>query len=392
MSQALLDASLDGEQQTVAAGTKRPFISVVMPCLNEERTVANCVTTALDALRASGLDGEVVVADNCSTDASRVEAQLAGARVVNCPQRGYGHAVRCGVEHARGDVILMGDADGSYDFGELPAFVRAIQNGADLVMGNRFLGGIRPGAMPWKNRYFGTPLLTRLVNLLFGSRVGDVQCGLRAFTRDAYKRMRLESGGMELASEMVVKAARARMRVAEVPIILYPDARGRRPHLRPWRDGWRNLKLLLVLLMLPIPQSSLKKGFRFMMRNKTLILRLALICAITSAIVSGAILARAEIQDDKICGFISQDIYASSECKNCTCGCAPPGVPPCSSMPMSAAKAMTGHYRCVPLLSEACDALRIDQKCATRIGYDAANCAGSISCTEDQWTSLNCFH
>ena len=228
---------------TLAGG---PLVSVVMPCLDEERTVGACVRKALNALADMGLPGEVVVSDNGSMDNSVAVAERAGARVVHCPDRGYGSAVRFGVEHARGNLVVLGDSDGSYDFSTIEKFIRPLVDGADLVMGNRFLGGIRPGAMPWKNRYLGNPALNGLLNLFFHVGIGDSHCGLRAFSRAAFERMQLECPGMELASEMVVKAAKRHLRIVEVPTTLDPDGRNRPPHLAPWRDGWRHLKFLLM--------------------------------------------------------------------------------------------------------------------------------------------------
>lgn len=224
----------------------RPIISVVMPCLNEERSVGACVRQALGSIAEMGVSGEVVVSDNGSTDRSVEEAERAGARVVRCPDRGYGNTVQFGVERAYGEFIVMGDADGSYDFSSLQEFVRPLQEGMDLVMGNRFRGGIRLGAMPWKNRWIGNPALTFVLNAFFHVGIGDAHCGLRAFSREAFERMQLESPGMEFASEMVVKAAKRKMRIVEVPTILDRDGRDRAPHLAPWRDGWRHLKFLLM--------------------------------------------------------------------------------------------------------------------------------------------------
>ncbi len=226
--------------------SRKVMVSVVMPCLNEERTVGGCVEKACRAFHAMGLPGEVVVSDNGSTDDSVKIAEQAGARVVHCPARGYGNAVRYGVEEAQGEYVVMGDADASYDFATIGRFIEPLKDGADLVMGNRFLGGIRPGAMPWKNRYLGNPLLTKVLNVLFHAGVGDAHCGLRSFSRSAFWRMQLESPGMEFASEMVVKAAKRRMHIVEVPTTLDPDGRDRPPHLAPWRDGWRHLKFLLM--------------------------------------------------------------------------------------------------------------------------------------------------
>jgi hypothetical protein len=221
-------------------------VSVVMPCLNEARTVGTCVTKAARALQALGVRGEVIVADNGSTDGSQVIARSAGARVVDVTRRGYGAALRGGIAAARGRYIIMGDADDSYDFTALDGFVERLRVGDELVMGNRFKGGIRPGAMPWANRYVGNPALTMILNLFFRTDIGDSQCGLRAFRADAYARLGMTADGMEFASEMVVKAALKGLKVGEVPVVLHPDGRGRPPHLRPLRDGWRNLKFLLL--------------------------------------------------------------------------------------------------------------------------------------------------
>ncbi len=231
---------------SLAPLSSQPTVSVVIPCLDEERTIGQCVQMAHRGIAELAVPGEVVVCDNGSSDGSRAAASAAGATVVDCPVRGYGSAVIAGARAARGRWIVMGDADASYDFTKLAPFAEALSGGADLVMGNRFAGGILPGAMPWKNRFLGNPVLTWILNRLFHIRIGDAHCGLRAFTRDAFDRMRLESQGMELASEIVAKAARLKLKIAEVPVVLAPDGRGRRPHLRPWRDGWRHLKWLLL--------------------------------------------------------------------------------------------------------------------------------------------------
>lgn len=221
-------------------------LTILMPCLNEERTLASCIARAQGFLDRSGIAGEVLVSDNGSTDRSREVASAAGARIVPAPQRGYGAALIAGVEAARGRYVIMGDADGSYDFSALDAFVAALRNGADLVMGNRFRGGIAPGAMPPLHRYLGNPVLSFVGRLFFRSRIGDFHCGLRGFSRDAIRNLRLVSPGMEFATEMVAKASLAGLRVQEVPTTLSPDGRDRPPHLRTWRDGWRHLLFMLL--------------------------------------------------------------------------------------------------------------------------------------------------
>lgn len=221
-------------------------LSVVIPCLNEARTIAQCVREAMDALAANGIVGEVLVADNGSTDGSQDLAMAAGARVVPIAIKGYGNALRGGIAAARGRFILMGDADASYNFGHLPRFVERLRAGADLVMGNRFQGGIEPGAMPWKNRHIGNPVLSFIGRLFFRTPIGDFHCGLRAFSAEAYRRMDLRTTGMELASEMVIKSVLFGLRVEEVPTVLRKDGRDRPPHLRPWRDGWRHLRFMLL--------------------------------------------------------------------------------------------------------------------------------------------------
>ncbi len=221
-------------------------LSVVMPCLNERATVGICVKKALEAMERHGIRGEVIVADNGSTDGSREIASALGARVVPIETRGYGSALRGGIAAARGRFVLMGDADDSYDFGQLGAFVGKLREGYDLVMGNRFQGGIMPGAMPPLHRYLGNPVLTGIGRLFFKSPVGDFHCGLRAFRKDAIEGLGLRTLGMEFASEMVVKATAFGLRVTEIPTTLSPDGRDRAPHLRTWRDGWRHLRFLLL--------------------------------------------------------------------------------------------------------------------------------------------------
>lgn len=221
-------------------------LSVVMPCLNEARTVGACVQEAREAMARAGITGEIVIADNGSTDGSQAIAEKQGARVVPITEKGYGHALRGGIAAARGRFIIMGDADQSYDFSHLPRFVEKLRTGDDLVMGNRFLGGIQPGAMPWKNRHIGNPVLTFIGQLFFHTHIRDFHCGLRGFSAAAYRQMKLRTTGMEFASEMVIKAVILGLRVSEVPTVLRRDGRDRPPHLRPWRDGWRHLRFMLL--------------------------------------------------------------------------------------------------------------------------------------------------
>jgi glycosyltransferase involved in cell wall biosynthesis len=225
---------------------RRATVSIVIPCLNEANTIGAVVDTARAALSDTGIPGEVVVADNGSGDNSKAIAAAHGARVVEEHTKGYGSALRRGCDEALGSIIVMGDADESYDFGQLGGFLDEILGGADLVMGTRTRGTILPGAMPWKNRYIGNPVSTGLLNRLFRADVSDVHCGMRAFTKDAYRRMDLRTTGMEFASEMVIRASLSGMEIREVPITFQPDGRGRKPHLRPWRDGWRHLKTILL--------------------------------------------------------------------------------------------------------------------------------------------------
>lgn len=217
-----------------------------MPCLNEAETLAICIKKAISWIDKSGVAGEVLVADNGSTDGSQEIARSLGARVLQVKERGYGAALFHGSMAAAGEWIIMGDSDDSYDFSNLDAFVEKLKEGYDLVMGNRFLGGIAPGAMPWKNKYIGNPVLTWIGRVLFRCPVRDFHCGLRAFRKDAFLRMDLRTTGMEFASEMVIKATLFKMRIAEVPTTLSKDGRSRPPHLRPWRDGWRHLRFMLL--------------------------------------------------------------------------------------------------------------------------------------------------
>jgi hypothetical protein len=221
-------------------------LTILMPCLNEAATVARCVAKARGFLERAGIAGEVLVADNGSDDGSPALAERAGARVVHVVERGYGAALSAGIAAARGRYVIMGDADESYDFSRLESFVDKLREGWPLVMGNRFEGGIQPGAMPALHRYLGNPVLSFIGRLFFGAPIGDFHCGLRGFDRDAVRALDLRTPGMEFASELVVKAALAGWRIAEVPTVLHPDGRGRPPHLRRWRDGWRHLRFLLL--------------------------------------------------------------------------------------------------------------------------------------------------
>ena len=239
--------SLLNESRSSTSGTDTDIeLTVLMPCLNESASISACIQKALEAMRMSGIRGEVVVADNGSTDGSQQIAFEQGARVVPVETRGYGSALRGGIAAARGKYILMGDADDTYDFSQIPIFVNKIKEGFDLVMGNRFKGRILPGAMPILHRYLGNPVLTAIGRLFFQSPIGDFHCGLRAFRKDIIEKLQLRTMGMEFASEMVVKASIFGLRIAEIPTTLAPDRRDRAPHLRTWRDGWRHLRFLLL--------------------------------------------------------------------------------------------------------------------------------------------------
>lgn len=221
-------------------------LTIVMPCLNEAETLEVCIKKALKFLELSGVRGEIVIGDNGSTDGSQDIAFRAGARVVDVPAPGYGAAIYGAIEGARGKFIVMGDADDSYDFLGLEVFLEKLREGYDLVMGNRFRGGIKPGAMPWKNRYIGNPILSFMGRVLFRSSIGDFHCGLRGFSREAFEKMDLKTSGMEFATEMIVKSVMLDMRICEVPTTLSPDGRSRSPHLRPIRDGWRHLRFMML--------------------------------------------------------------------------------------------------------------------------------------------------
>ena len=221
-------------------------LTILMPCLNEAETIEVCVRKAMGYLQRSGIAGEVLVADNGSTDGSQAMAEALGARVVAVPEKGYGAALMGGIAAAKGRFIIMGDADDSYDFENLDGMVDHLREGADLVMGNRFQGGIAPGAMPPLHRYLGNPVLSFIGRLFFSIPVGDFHCGLRGFSRKSITDLALQSPGMEFASEMVVKASLYGLRIEETPATLKPDGRSRPPHLKTWRDGWRHLRFLLL--------------------------------------------------------------------------------------------------------------------------------------------------
>ena len=246
MTESGVRRSAPGGEETAAGSDSNIELSVVMPCLDEAETLQICIEKAMTTFQKLQVRGEVVIADNGSTDGSREIALRCGARVVDVPIPGYGSALMGGIEAARGEYIIMGDADDSYDFTALGVFLDKLREGYDLVMGNRFHGGIQPGAMPPLHRYLGNPVLTGIGRLLFKSESHDFHCGLRGFHRDTIDRMNLQTTGMEFASEMVVKAALLGMRVTEVPTTLSPDGRSHPPHLRSWRDGWRHLRFLLL--------------------------------------------------------------------------------------------------------------------------------------------------
>lgn len=224
----------------------KPEVSVVMPCLNEAETLATCIQKAQNFFEREKIAGEVVIADNGSTDGSQKIATDLNARVVPVAEKGYGNALIGGITAAEGTYVIMGDADDSYDFNHLMPFVEKLREGFDLVMGNRFKGGIQKGAMPFLHKYLGNPVLSFIGRLFFKSKIGDFHCGQRGFSKEAFQKMELKTTGMEFASEMIVQASLKNLSIAEVPIILYPDGRSRPPHLNTWRDGWRHLRFLLL--------------------------------------------------------------------------------------------------------------------------------------------------
>lgn len=248
-------------------------LTILMPCLNEAETLSTCIDKARSFLTRANINGEILIADNGSHDGSQQIAEQHGARVIAVDLKGYGSALKSGIQQARGRYIIMGDADNSYDFLNLDAFVNKLRQGYDLVMGNRFMGGIMQGAMPFLNQYLGNPVLSLIGRTFFSSKVGDFHCGLRGFDREKFLKLGLQGDGMEFASEMVVKASLNHFKIAEVPTTLHPDGRSRKPHLRPWRDGWRHLRLLLLfsprwLFLYP--------GLFLMLTGLTLMLALAL--------------------------------------------------------------------------------------------------------------------
>jgi glycosyltransferase involved in cell wall biosynthesis len=242
---------MEGDAPRSSSSGESVDVSFVLPCLNEAQCLEPCIGMIREALREMtsrlGLGGEILVADNGSTDGSQALALRLGARLIPVSERGYGAALRGGFNAARGRFLVMGDADGSYDFREAVPMIEALMGGADLCIGSRFKGAIKPGAMPWKNRYIGNPILTGILNVLFGTHISDAHCGLRALTKACFDRLGLTGAGMEFASEMVIKAALMGEAIAEVPATLSPDLRDRPPHLRPWRDGWRHLRYLFML-------------------------------------------------------------------------------------------------------------------------------------------------
>lgn len=221
-------------------------LSIVMPCLNEAETLAVCINKAQSFFERENISGEVIIADNGSTDGSQKIATDLNARMVNVPQKGYGSALRGGIEAANGKYVIMGDADDSYDFSNLMPYVIKLREGYDLVMGNRFKGGIKKGAMPFLHKYLGNPVLSFIGRLFFKSKIGDFHCGLRGFSKEAYYKMELKTTGMEFASEMIVKSSLKDLKITEVNTILSPDGRSRPPHLNTWRDGWRHLRFLVL--------------------------------------------------------------------------------------------------------------------------------------------------
>ena len=225
---------------------KTKELTILMPCLNEAETIEACIKRAQKLLADNGIDGEILISDNGSIDGSKKIARELGARVIKCPVRGYGAALQNGIEQARGKYILMGDSDDSYHFDEAMPLIEELRKGSDVCIGNRFLGGIQPGAMPFLNKYVGNPILTAVGKIFFRIDAGDFHCGMRAFRRDRILALDLVTTGMEWASEMLVKSRLHRLTIVEIPIRLYKDGRSRRPHLKRWHDGWRHLRFMLL--------------------------------------------------------------------------------------------------------------------------------------------------
>jgi hypothetical protein len=244
----MTDDSKSVSALSVGLASERSLIevSVVIPCLNEAQTIAFCVDKALGAFRDMGIAGEVVVSDNGSNDGSAEIAETHGARVVYASVKGYGSALRTGIKNAQGQFVILGDADGSHDFAEIPRFIAKWHQGYEFVIGNRFMGEIKDGAMSWHHRHLGTPVLTAILNLFFGAGVSDINCGMRGMTKELAAELNFRTNGMEFASESLVKAANSGARIAEVPITMWPDRRGRPPHLRSFRDGWRHLRFIML--------------------------------------------------------------------------------------------------------------------------------------------------
>lgn len=240
-----ISASMDPWQNPTRDKTLE--VSVVIPCLNEANSIAYCIDKAFAAFKSADIRGEVVVSDNGSTDGSQEIAESHGARVVRATEKGYGNALRTGIREAAGDFIIMGDADDSYDFSEVPKFVEKWRAGYEFVMGNRFAGGIQPGAMPWSHKFVGNPALTVILNRFFHAGIGDAYCGMRGFSKRLYTGIEPRTTGMEFALELIIKASKIGVKVGEVPIKLWPDKRGRAPHLRTLHDGWRSLRFMLLL-------------------------------------------------------------------------------------------------------------------------------------------------
>mgnify|MGYP005847720731 CR=1 FL=1 len=234
----------------------KPYITIVIPCLNEQRTIGTCIRKASEVLREMAVPAEILVADNGSSDDSERLARQHGARVVRAPVRGNGNALRAGFRAANGRYLIMFDADDSYDISSIPTFLAYLEQGYDLVIGNRFLGGIRPGAMPWSHRYFGNPLLSMIYKLLFRGKIGDINSGIRGIRRESLGKWDLRTSGMEFCAEMVVMATIRNMKIAEVPTVLFPDGRGRPSHLKTWRDGWR---IFIFMLRIAVERKWLKK-------------------------------------------------------------------------------------------------------------------------------------